>query len=144
MNETNQKPTTWFWVISVLALIWNLMGVLAYLGQAFMTDEAMATLPQEQQDLYASTPAWVTAAFAFAVFGGFLGCLALVLRKKWATPLLIISLLGVLGQTFYNFFIAKMHTVMGAETIIMPIIVVIVAIGLILFSRNSTAKGWLR
>ena len=144
MNETNQKPATWFWVVSILALIWNIMGVMAYLGQAYMTDEAMAALPQEQQDLYAATPAWVTGAFAIAVFAGFIGCLALVLRKKWATPLLMLSLLGVIAQQIYNFGIAKMHTVMGSGSVIMSVFVLLISILLIAFARSSTAKGWLR
>lgn len=34
-HSTRTKPPIWFWIISVIALIWNLMGVMAYLGQAY-------------------------------------------------------------------------------------------------------------
>ena len=34
MTSTN-KPKAAFWIIAVVALIWNLMGVMAYLSQAF-------------------------------------------------------------------------------------------------------------
>ena len=80
-NSTN-KPPVWFWIVSVVALIWNGMGVMAYLGQAYMSDDALAALPEAEQALYANVPAWATAAFAIAVWGGLLGCLALLLRKK--------------------------------------------------------------
>lgn len=48
MTSTTQKPPVWFWIISVLALVWNAMGIMAYLGRAFATDEMIAALPEEQ------------------------------------------------------------------------------------------------
>ena len=77
-----RKPSNLFWVISSIALVWNLMGVFNYLDQAFMTDKILETLPKEQQILYQDVPAWVTAAFAIAVFSGTLGSLLLLLKKK--------------------------------------------------------------
>ena len=58
------------------------MGVLNYLDQAFMTDKILETLPKEQQILYQDVPAWVTTAFAIAVFSETLGLLLLLLKKK--------------------------------------------------------------
>lgn len=37
MEEIN--PPMWFWVVSILALISNIMGVMAYLKDAFMSIE---------------------------------------------------------------------------------------------------------
>lgn len=143
MTTTN-KPNTWFWVIGILALIWNLLGVFVYLGQAYMTDEMLSALPVEQQTLYAERPAWVTAAFATAVFAGAFGCIALLIRKKWATSLFILSLLGVLAQQTHSFFLSNTMEVMGgASAMGMPIMVVVVAIFLVWYARRATAKGWL-
>jgi hypothetical protein len=138
--ETTTKTPVWFWIISVLALVWNIMGVMAYIGQAFMTDEVLATLPKGEQNFYNNTPAWVTAAFAIAVFAGALGCIALLLRKKWASPLLLLSLIAVLAQTTYNFFLQDFVELSG-NRVIMPIMIIVVAIFLVWFSRNSKAKG---
>ncbi|PKV51246.1 hypothetical protein ATE84_3320 [Aquimarina sp. MAR_2010_214] len=138
--KTTIKIPVWFWIISVLALLWNIMGVMAYIGQAFMTDEVLATLPEGEQNFYNNTPAWVTAAFAIAVFAGAIGCIALLLRKKWASPLLLLSLIAVLAQATYNFFLQNFVQLSG-NRVIMPIIVIIVAIFLVWFSRNSKAKG---
>ena len=77
------KPPVWFWIVSIVALIWNGLGVMAYLARAYATDEMIAALPPEQQaEFLAEHPAWYTAAFAIAVFAGVLGCLALLLRKN--------------------------------------------------------------
>ena len=51
----------------------------------------------------AAMPAWVTGAFAIAVFGGALGCLALLMLKRWSTWLLLISLLAVLAQDLWAY-----------------------------------------
>ena len=83
MTSTN-RPKAAFWIIAVIALIWNLMGVMAYLGQAYMTDEAKALLTEAEKALYDNVPIWVTAAFAIAVFGGVLASIALLMRKQIA------------------------------------------------------------
>ena len=70
MSESTNKPSVGFWIIGVIALIWNLMGVFAYITQVNMTDEVIAALPDAERALYENVPAWVTGAFAIAVFGG--------------------------------------------------------------------------
>ena len=97
------KPPVWFWVVSVIALLWNLMGVSAYLFDAFISVERLGAMDPELRELYEGRPAWVTAAFALAVFGGFIGSIGLLLRKKWAKPLFKLSLGAVLIQNVYTF-----------------------------------------
>ncbi|MBK5208544.1 MAG: hypothetical protein JJE44_03440 [Flavobacteriaceae bacterium] len=55
-------------VISAVALLWNIFGVVAYLGQAYMIDEVLTALPEADQVYYNNVPVWVTGAFAVAVF----------------------------------------------------------------------------
>lgn len=142
VNSTN-KPNTGFWIIGIAALIWNLMGVMAYIGQAYMTDEMLEALPEDQQVLLENVPIWATAAFAFAVFGGTLGSLLLLLRKKAAIRIFILSLFGILIQMLYDLFISDSMEVYGPGSIIMPIMVIIIGFFLIWYSKNSTEKKWL-
>ena len=142
MNSTI-KPATWFWIVSIIALVWNLMGVMAYLAQVTMSPEAMAALPENQRLLYQSTPSWATGAFAIAVWGGTLGCILLLLRKKLASLLLIVSLLGVLVQLYHSFFISNSFAVFGPGGMIMPGMVVVFGIFLIWFSRKAASNQWL-
>ena len=138
------KPPVWFWVISGLGLLWNLMGVSAYIQQVSMDAEALALLPEAELALYESQPAWATGAFAIAVFAGALGCVALLLRKSWARPLLLLSLLGIIVQMVYNFFIAKAMDVYGPGAVVMPIMVLVIGIGLVWFSGRALKAGWIR
>jgi hypothetical protein len=137
------KPPTWFWIISIIAFIWNLMGVIAYITQVTMSLEAMEALPEAQRTLYENTPAWATGAFAIAVWGGALGCLLLILRKALATPVLLLSLVGIMVQMYHAFFISNSIEVFGPGGMIMPIMVVLIALFLVLFSRSAKSKNWI-
>ena len=140
MTNSMTKPPVWFWIVSIVALIWNGLGVMAYLARAYATDEMIAALPPEQQaEFLAEHPAWYTAAFAIAVFAGVLGCLALLLRKKWAHPLFVLSALGAIVQHFYLF----KNVEMTAEKIVMPILVILVCVFLVFFAKNAKAKEWI-
>lgn len=136
------KPPTAFWILIGLALVWNLLGVMAFVAQMMMTPEMLAALPQAEQELYASTPTWANVAFAFAVFGGAIGCIALLLRANWAFPALLISLLAVIVQMFHSFFISNSFEVFGPGGLIMPIMVIIIAIVLVWFSHQAKNKTW--
>nr|WP_299175444.1 hypothetical protein [uncultured Allomuricauda sp.] len=141
--DSTNKPPVWFWVVSVLALIWNIIGVMSYLAQAYTSVEDLESMTQAQRELFEAQPAWVTGAFAIAVFGGTLGCIALLLRKKWAKPVLIVSLLGILGQFVYGLFLSNTIEVYGNQAIIFPIIIIVVGVLLVLLAKKGVEKGWL-
>ena len=63
---TSKKPPVWFWVVSVIALLWNLVGVMNYLNQAFNQVALLEAMDQAQRTAFESIPAWATAAFAIA------------------------------------------------------------------------------
>ena len=141
MSQENKAPIA-FWILIGLALVWNLLGVMAFISQMLMTPEMLAELPQAEQELYASTPTWANAAFAFAVFGGALGCLALLLRASWALPVLAVSLLAILVQMYHSFFISNSFEVFGPGGMIMPVMVIVIAIALVWFSHQVKSKSW--
>lgn len=143
MTSSSNKPTTAFWIIGIVALLWNLMGVSAYLQQAYMTAEELAALTAEQNALFENTPAWVTAAFALAVFGGTLGCILLILRKKLSSFLFVISFFSLLGQIIYIVFMSNTLDVYGFEGVIMPLLALPVSAFLIWYSKKMDRQGLL-
>ncbi len=142
-NSTTNKPPMWFWIVSVIALLWNVMGVYQYLLQAYNKESFRAMYNEEQLSMIENTPSWAIAAFAIAVFGGLLGTLALLLRKKWARPLFLLSLIGIIVQMIYNFFIVDAMAVYGPGAIAMPIMVLIIGVLLLWLSKKATEKGWI-
>ena len=139
---TSNKPGAAFWIISIIALLWNIMGVSRYLMQAYKTESFRAEFTETQLALIDSTPAWLTGVFAIAVFAGLLGCLLLLLRKKLATPLFAISLLAVLVQMGYSWFGTNTIELFGTVNgIVMPLIVIVIALFLYMYSKKAAKKG---
>lgn len=140
---TPTKPSTAFWIISVVALVWNLMGVMAFIGQMMITPEALALLPTDQQELYSNVPLWATIAFGIAVWGSVLGCVLLLVRKKLAVSVLSIAFAGILVQMVHSLVISKSIEVYGPGGMIMPILVILIGGFLVWYSRKAAALGWL-
>lgn len=141
--ENNSQAPRWFSVCAVLALVWNLLGLLAFISHLMLTPEIIAQFPPEQQPLYQNIPVWVTAAFALAVIGGCLGCVLLIMRNSLAKIVLILSLLGVIVQNIYSFFIIDTIAVAGPSSAVMPILVIIIAMALILMANKGQQNHWL-
>tara|TARA_R110002074_G_scaffold349397_1_gene519912 strand:+ start:75630 stop:76127 length:498 start_codon:yes stop_codon:yes gene_type:complete len=143
MTTTN-KPTAVFWIIAVIAVIWNGLGAMAYVAQQSITQEELDMLPEAESALYNDIPVWATSAFAIAVWAGLLGSLLLIFRKKWAKPVFLVSLVGILVQMVYNLFLSGAMDVYGPGGMIMPIMVVVIGFFLVWYSHKAIAKGWLK
>lgn len=108
-----------------------------------MGADGLAKLTQDQRLLYESRPAWVTGAYAIAVWGGAIGCIALLLKKKWARTGLSISLIGILAQNIYQFFMSNTFEVLGSMAMLLPILVILIAISLVWFADWAEKKGYI-
>ncbi|MFK7874904.1 MAG: hypothetical protein AB8B71_03875 [Paracoccaceae bacterium] len=98
MGET--KPHFSFWLIAVGGLVWNLMGCLNYIAQA--NPDTVAQMPPVYQAIIQGRPSWATAGFAIGVFGGAVGCILLLLRKRVAVPVFVLSLAGVVLTSVFT------------------------------------------
>ncbi|MFQ5983391.1 MAG: hypothetical protein ACE5KS_08455 [Woeseiaceae bacterium] len=138
-EESNGGPPRSFLIISIAALVWNLLGVMSYIMEVTRSPEALAQMPEAEQALIEGLPSWVIGAFAIAVFGGVLGATALLLKKAF-----IVSLVAIVLQMGYWSFMTNAAEVYGAETYVMPLLVTVIAVFLVWYSRDAAAKGWLK
>ncbi len=143
MTDQTRLPI-WFWIVGVVALLWNGMGVFAYLQQALMGAEEFAALPEVQQNLLAAQPFWVTAAFAIAVFAGFVASIAWLSRKQIAVRLFLLSLLAVIVQFSSYFIIDEYVQFISVQGWAMPVLILVLAVGFLLIVRHTKKKGYLR
>lgn len=143
MNESTKPPTS-FWVISVLALIWNGFGVMQYLTLQFLKSDVATEVLEEKEIVIESLPAWVTSAFAIAVWGGLLASILLLARKKWAKTVFVISLLGIIVQESYTLFMSNTIAENGVGALVLPVVILLVGIYLVAYSNKAAAKGWLK
>jgi len=136
MSNPNVKPHWSFWLICVAALVWNVMGCMNFITQ--MNPEMLANFPEAAKSLIETRPAWATAAFALAVFGGVVGDVMLILRKSMAIYLFLASLLGVV--------VTNIHTVQVSSDMgiwIGSIMSLIVVTFLIWYTKTVKQKNWL-
>nr|WP_299388207.1 hypothetical protein [Allomuricauda sp.] len=142
MSDSN-KPPIWFWIVSVLLLLWNLSGVYSYLNTKFNQIEILESMTQPQREIFESIPAWATAMFAIAVFSGTIASVGLLFRKKWAHTLFMVSLIAAIAQFINWLFIQNAAEAFGSSAYTMPIIVTVIGIFQIFFAKKGIQKGWL-
>jgi hypothetical protein len=142
MNDSIKIPI-WFYVVAALAVLWDAMGVWAYINTMTLSAEGLAAMSEAEQQIHNATPAWANGAFAIAVFGGLIGSILLLLKKAWAYPVLIISLIAILVQMYNAYFIMDSFTVFGPGGTVMPIMVIVIAVLLLWLAKSSKAKGWI-
>ena len=139
--SSSVKPSTAFWVIAIIATLWNLMGVAMYMYMATTTPESVAeNYGAAFAEIFVTKPAWATGAFAIGVFGGLLGCIGLLLRKAWSKILFIISLIGIIVHDIWGVMAGTLAHI-GSFDKFMTVVVVLIAIFLIWFASKNTNEG---
>ena len=149
------KPPAWYWLVAVIVVFWNLLGGFVFTFMVLMvtgtldiaSEEALAGLTEYQRsqkittrEVILSTPMWSNVAFAIAVGFALAGSIALLMRKKVALPIFIVSLFGVLIQNSYNYLLSDSVEKMGVG---LSPVVIVVAIALVPFTLICSKKGWL-
>ena len=143
MNDQNTTLPTSFWVISVIALVWNIMGVYSFYIQTFISESQLDAMTAEQIAVYESFPSWIYWIFGVAVFGGLLGSIGLLMKKGWCKPLFVISLVAIIIQMGYAFLLTDHMEVYGPSSLIVPLAIIAVAAFLVYYSKQCAEKGWL-
>jgi hypothetical protein len=133
----------WYWVAAVCALLFECLGVFFYLAEVRLTPEQIATMPLDQAAMLSARPAWYYAAFGVAVWVGLAGTVGLLLRKAWAVPALLISLVAVIVQFSSILIVPEMRDV-SSDELLGPIVVALVCYGIFMLARLAKRRGWLR
>ena len=143
-DVSSDKPSTAFWVLGVVFLFWNLLGLFGYYTQVTMTPETMAAnFTEAQQAWMTNEPAWATAAYATAVTAGVIGAVLMLLRKALAFPAFLLSFAAVIVQDFNAFVLSDWKSVWGNSALYLPSVVIVFCIVEIAYTRFAKKKGWL-
>ena len=130
--------------VASLGLLWSLFGVAMYLQKVGMFGDPLAGDDRRRTVALAeSVPAWVTGAFAIAVFAG----AARQPRPGGAEALgqaaAVLSLLAVAGPGGWILFMSGAREVHGMAAIAMPALITLVAILLVWLAGVGIRRGWL-
>ena len=131
----------WFSLAAIASILFMALGCAGYLVSV-LSDPA--SLPLDQRNLLEARPIWMVAAYAIAVWLGLFGAIALLMRKKAAEPLLLVSLIGA-ALTFLPYAIVPVVSELVTTNDIAVAIVVVLITGTIWsFARHSRQRGWLK
>jgi hypothetical protein len=135
-----QPVAGWFKPAAILSTLFMMVGAASYLLYVFADP---ATMPLDQRALYEAEPWWMTGAYGLAVWPGLAGAALLLLRKKLAVPVLLVSLLGTLIWFAAFLIVPDLRANMSSSELTVPAIVLIVTWTIFWFARHSSQRKWL-
>jgi len=144
--EAGVKVPWHFWLVGVLALLWNAVGAFNYSATQFRLEFYMSQFTEEQLAYFYGFPAWADAAWAVGVWGSVLGSLALLIRKDWAQWLFGLSIVGMF-VSFANMYVLSpegMEIAGGAGPVAFSIVIVVIAVALFVYAGAMKRKGVLK
>ena len=146
MNGTRTKTPWHVWLVGVVAVLFNAIGVFDFVmsmvqGSAYM---ASAGMTPAQIDHYNQMPAWMTVDWAIGVWGALLGSALILLRNKLAWPVLAVSLAAFLLSLVYTYVLTDGGKIMGPQMAIMSAVIAGLLAFFIWYSWLMTRRGVLK
>jgi len=135
--------TPWhLWVVGILSLLWNAMGAYDYLMTETQNPSYMSGFTPEQLEYFYGFPAWVVGFWAVAVWGGVLGSVFLLLRKKLAVGVFLVSFLCMVVTTIHNFGLSDGLEVMGGPgALAFSAVIFVVGLLLYFYAKGMRNRG---
>ena len=142
MTDTNGKAPWHLWLIGIIAVLFNFIGVFDFVmamtrGAKYM---ASAGMTPEQIAHYEQMPAWMTAVWAIGVFGAFLASILLLMRSRAAFPLFVVSLAAFLVSLLYTYVLTDGGAVMGTAMAVTGVVIAVLLAFFAWYSRRM-ARG---
>ncbi|MCL9999261.1 MAG: hypothetical protein NBV68_07760 [Erythrobacter sp.] len=135
----SRTATPWhLWVVGVVTLLFNAMGIVSYLTTKLGMLAEMGLTPS-QIAFMESYPAWITAFWALGVWGALAGSLLLLARSKWAVAAMVVATIGLVGTTFGNHVVLNVPADMQAP--VLDVAIWVVTLFLLFYARAMAKAG---
>jgi len=141
--ENTKISTPWhLWLIGIFALLWSGMGALDYVMTQTRNESYMSNFTAAQLEFFYAFPVWVIAAWAVAVWGGVAGALLLLMRKRIAVWVFLVSLISMVTTTIHNYVFSNGLEVVGDPfSLGFTAVIFIFAFGFYLYSIIMRNRG---
>jgi hypothetical protein len=131
----------WFMIAAAASLLFMGLGCISYLTHVFAD---VNTMPLDQRAAFEAEPAWVTAAYAVAVWVGLIGTVLLLMKRKAADWALLVSVVAVLVWLGGLLVVVPLREAMSANDLLVALVVTALTWTVYWFARHSRQRGWLR
>ena len=102
MNLFLTVPTR-YWLISCIGSVWFAMGALDYVMISYKIPVYIQAMPEDLQFWLDQRPVWFTSVWAISVWSALLGSFLLLLRRRQALGLFVLSLASFLIGMFWAY-----------------------------------------
>jgi hypothetical protein len=135
------KTPRHLWAVGIVALLWNLLGAMDYIMTQTRNEAYMSQFTPDQLEFFYGFPAWLVAFWAVAVWGGVLGAVLLLMRRKLAVPVFLVSLLCMVVMSIHNYGFAGGAEIVGGTGFVFSVVIFVVALLLVIYSRRMAGRG---
>lgn len=140
-NRVAIPAPAWFTVSAIGAVLFEAFGVYTYLVHVTTDPNSLAI---DQRDLVLAMPGWMTAAYAVAVWVGLAGALLLLVRRRLAAPLLLVSLLAGIVQFGALLVVPALRNLVGSDDLLVPFVILVLCYAIWHLAWQARKSGWLR
>ena len=133
------------WVVGGLSLLWNAFGAFDYVMTQTNNADYLAAFTEQQRAYFDSFPMLMDMFWLLGVWGAVAGSMLLLLRSARAPLAFGISIVGLLGSTFYQFAVLNPPTdLITVPMMAMTVAIWAVALFLFHYARMMREAGALR
>lgn len=142
MNQATARAAPWhLWVVGVLTLLWNAIGAMSYTMTRLGKLESLGMTP-DQIAYFDGFPVWANTVWAIGVWGCFAGSVLLLLRSRHAVTAFAISVVGLIGTTYFSYFASDVPAELQSPAL--DIAIWAITLGSLWYARRQAAAGVLR
>ena len=129
------------WLVAVIGLIWNGMGLANFAGQIF--GDLTGSMPDSHRAIIETRPFWATAGFGVGVLTGVIGALLLAMRNPTAVPIFVVSFVAMVIQSIHTARVGMVSDALGGGELVMYLVMPLIgAVFLLWFARMCRRRNW--
>lgn len=138
------NPPRSFWIISFLILAWMLLGLVIWISNLMIDEAALAAMPVDQRTYVETYPGWLNWLNTLAEWTGLAGAIALLLRKAWAVPALLVSAVCLLMQFAGGLVATDGLALVGPVYVaVIPAIILSISTACWWYAHRAKKRGWI-
>lgn len=145
MGAAAQKPSWFYWVIAVLAVLWGLFGGFDFWMTVTGNETYLKDFPPEMIAWIQGFPMWRALLWAISVASGVAGGVLLLMRSAVAVVAFYVNVGTMLiGFLVHDLLMANGVEMYGSAGLIGSAVICVVSIGFALYAHNAARRGVLR
>lgn len=103
-----RQPAPWhLWLVGALALLWNGFGAFDFTSTVLKGEDHLRAMGMGDQMIsyFNSLPSWTYVAWGVGVWGGVIGAVLLLLRKRLSELAFALSMIGAVASQLISLFV---------------------------------------